>query len=37
LQAGGTERVRSLRLDGVPDETCWLAGEDWWLSAAPEG
>jgi len=26
--------VRSLRFD-ARDETCWLAGEDWWLSSAP--
>ena len=26
------DRVRSLRLDGPPDETCWYAGEGWWLS-----
>ena len=25
--------VRSLRFD-APDETCWLAGPDWWLSSA---
>jgi protein-L-isoaspartate(D-aspartate) O-methyltransferase len=25
-------RIASLRLDGVPDATCWLAGEGWWLS-----
>ena len=26
-------RVHSLRFD-APDETCWLAGADWWLSTA---
>ena len=28
-------KVRSLRvIDGVPDSSCWFAGEDWWLSTA---
>jgi protein-L-isoaspartate(D-aspartate) O-methyltransferase len=27
--------VQSLRLDAPPDETCWCAGKDWWLSTAP--
>jgi protein-L-isoaspartate(D-aspartate) O-methyltransferase len=26
------DSVRSLRLDGAPGETCWYAGEGWWLS-----
>lgn len=26
--------VRSLRLDGSPDESCWFAGDGWWLSTA---
>lgn len=30
-----TPTVRSLRLDDTPDETCWLAGDGWWLSATP--
>jgi protein-L-isoaspartate(D-aspartate) O-methyltransferase len=31
-----TPPVRSLRrLPDEPDETCWLAGEGWWLSTAP--
>lgn len=30
---GGEDNVRSLRLaPAPPDETCWLAGNDWWLS-----
>jgi protein-L-isoaspartate(D-aspartate) O-methyltransferase len=28
------DRVRSLRLDGPPDDSCWFAGEGWWLSTA---
>lgn len=33
--AGGDwARVRSLRLDGRPDASCWFAGEGWWLSTA---
>ncbi len=27
-------RVQTLRIDGAPDETCWVAGEGWWLSTA---
>lgn len=26
------DRVRSLHLDGSPDDTCWFAGDGWWLS-----
>ena len=33
---GGSEKVRSLRrAPEAPDESCWLAGRDWWLSTAP--
>jgi len=32
--AGGWERVQSLRREGAPDETCWFAGDGWWLSTA---
>lgn len=28
------DRVRSLRLDGSPDGSCWFAGDGWWLSTA---
>lgn len=29
------DRVRSLRLDGSsPDDSCWFAGDGWWLSTA---
>jgi len=28
-------QIASLRLDGAPDDTCWLAGDGWWLSTAP--
>jgi hypothetical protein len=24
--------VRSLHLDNSPDDSCWFAGDDWWLS-----
>jgi len=27
-------RVASLRLAGAPDDSCWLAGEGWWLSTS---
>ena len=33
--AGGWEGVQSLRREGAPDETCWFAGDGWWLSTAP--
>jgi protein-L-isoaspartate(D-aspartate) O-methyltransferase len=26
--------VRWLRLDGSPDDSCWFAGDGWWLSTA---
>jgi protein-L-isoaspartate(D-aspartate) O-methyltransferase len=33
LKRGGGEAVRSLRrAPDLPDDSCWLAGEDWWLS-----
>jgi protein-L-isoaspartate(D-aspartate) O-methyltransferase len=28
------DRVRSLRLDISPDDSCWFAGKGWWLSTA---
>jgi protein-L-isoaspartate(D-aspartate) O-methyltransferase len=31
------DRVRSLRLDGSPDDSCWFAGDGWWLSTAVAG
>jgi protein-L-isoaspartate(D-aspartate) O-methyltransferase len=35
LERGGGEAVRSLRrAPEVPDDSCWLAGKDWWLSTA---
>jgi protein-L-isoaspartate(D-aspartate) O-methyltransferase len=36
LARSGYDTIRSLRrsLD-EPDETCWLAGDGWWLSTAP--
>ncbi|MCG2669628.1 protein-L-isoaspartate O-methyltransferase [Bradyrhizobium sp. GCM10023182] len=33
--AKGWESVRSLRRGDAPDETCWFAGDGWWLSTAP--
>jgi protein-L-isoaspartate(D-aspartate) O-methyltransferase len=30
----GRDQVRSFRIDGDKDETCWLAGDGWWLSTA---
>jgi protein-L-isoaspartate(D-aspartate) O-methyltransferase len=30
----GWERVRSLRFDSAVDDTCWFAGDGWWLSTA---
>ena len=39
FEEGGWQTVRSLRRvsgpnGGAPDETCWFAGEGWWLSTA---
>jgi protein-L-isoaspartate(D-aspartate) O-methyltransferase len=31
---GDSRNVRSLRRNTPPDETCWCAGKDWWLSTA---
>jgi len=28
--------IASLRIGTAPDETCWLAGEGWWISTAPD-
>src|SRR5947208_7085512 len=33
--AKGWESVQSLRRGDSPDETCWFAGDGWWLSKAP--
>ena len=30
----GRNRVRSFRIDGDKDDTCWFAGDGWWLSIA---
>jgi protein-L-isoaspartate(D-aspartate) O-methyltransferase len=35
--AGDWEQVRSLHLDSAPDETCWFAGDGWWLSTKEAG
>jgi protein-L-isoaspartate(D-aspartate) O-methyltransferase len=35
FQRGGIGEVRSLRRHSSPDETCWCAGNDWWLSSSP--
>ncbi len=36
LARSGLEAVRSLRRDPeMPDATCWLEGDGWWLSTAP--
>ncbi len=32
---GDYQKVQSLRLGNQPDETCWCAGNSWWLSTAP--
>lgn len=33
-QAFAPPKIASLRLDATPDDTCWLAGDGWWLSTA---
>ena len=38
LARGDFTAIRSLRrAPEEPDDTCWLAGEGWWLSTAPAG
>jgi len=32
--SNGWDSVRSLRLEGKPDDSCWFAGDGWWLSTA---
>jgi protein-L-isoaspartate(D-aspartate) O-methyltransferase len=32
FQRGHLGEVRSLHRHSKPDETCWCAGRDWWLS-----
>lgn len=34
---GGKESVQSFRIDQAKDDTCWLAGDDWWLSTSDSG
>jgi protein-L-isoaspartate(D-aspartate) O-methyltransferase len=35
--SAGWERVQSFRLDDARDDSCWFAGDGWWLStAAPD-
>jgi protein-L-isoaspartate(D-aspartate) O-methyltransferase len=30
--AGRWDQVRSFRIDDAPDDSCWYAGDGWWLS-----
>jgi protein-L-isoaspartate(D-aspartate) O-methyltransferase len=32
FRGGGWAKVRSLHRDDAPDESCWIAGDGWWLS-----
>src|SRR5262249_50716463 len=34
FREGGKESVRSFRIDDARDDTCWFAGDGWWLSTA---
>ncbi len=34
FERGGAGKVRSLWRNTPPDETCWVAGDGWWLSTA---
>jgi protein-L-isoaspartate(D-aspartate) O-methyltransferase len=34
FKRGDSRNVRSLRRNSSPDETCWCAGNGWWLSTA---
>jgi protein-L-isoaspartate(D-aspartate) O-methyltransferase len=36
FQRGDMKNVRSLRRNSRPDETCWCAGNGWWLSTAAD-
>jgi len=35
FQTKDIAEVRSLKLNTSPDESCWFAGPDWWLSTTP--
>ena len=35
FQRGDARSVQSLRRGTAPDESCWFAGDGWWLSRAP--
>jgi protein-L-isoaspartate(D-aspartate) O-methyltransferase len=37
FKRGNLRDVRSLRRKTIPDETCWCAGNGWWLSTAENG
>jgi protein-L-isoaspartate(D-aspartate) O-methyltransferase len=32
FRRGNWNKVRSLHRNNEPDESCWCAGPDWWLS-----
>jgi protein-L-isoaspartate(D-aspartate) O-methyltransferase len=32
---GDWRKVKCLRLDAHPDDSCWCAGSGWWLSTQP--
>jgi protein-L-isoaspartate(D-aspartate) O-methyltransferase len=34
FERGGKESVQSLRIDEAIDDTCWFAGDGWWLSTS---
>jgi protein-L-isoaspartate(D-aspartate) O-methyltransferase len=34
FKRGDFRNVRSLRRNSEPDDTCWCAGNGWWLSNA---
>ena len=35
FKRGDYRNVRSLHRNSPPDETCWCAGNGWWLSNSP--
>ncbi len=35
FKRGDMGSVRSLHRNTLPDNTCWCAGDGWWLSTAP--
>jgi len=37
FKRGDMGNVRSFHRNELADDTCWFAGDGWWLSTAPNG